>query len=132
MWCEHGDHGDLVIEIAIIAIAHYHTEHHMENAKDNGDFHFVAIVKDDLVAGRNLPNRIHAKRIRRIHKTRLRIQLQIIVFHHCRRIVFDLPVRTEYVQRFGEDIVVNETGVHRECAHQEDNVSAAEENVPDL
>ena len=42
------------------------------------------------------------------------------------------PLRSEEVERFGEDVVIYETGVHREQAHQQNDVSASEESFENL
>ena len=42
------------------------------------------------------------------------------------------PRRAEDVDRLGEDIVVDEAGVDREQAHQQDDVATAEEDGGDL
>ena len=41
-------------------------------------------------------------------------------------------MRSKDVERLGEDVVVDEAGVDGEERHQEDDVSAAEEDVEDL
>ena len=44
----------------------------------------------------------------------------------------DFPRRAEDVERSGEDVVVDETRVHGEHAHHEDDVPAAEEDAEHL
>lgn len=43
-----------------------------------------------------------------------------------------LPTAAENVERFGEQIVVDEARVHGEHAHEQHDVSSGEENVPDF
>lgn len=47
-------------------------------------------------------------------------------------IVVHRPIGTEDIERFGEHVVVNQTGVHGEKAHEENYITTAEENIPDL
>lgn len=51
----------------------------------------------------------------------------------CKSIVeICFPVRWKYIYRFGEAVVINETGVHGKHAHQQDNVSSTKEDIPNL
>jgi len=43
-----------------------------------------------------------------------------------------IPAGAEYVERLAVDVVVHETRVDAERAHQQDDVAAAEKHVPDL
>lgn len=43
-----------------------------------------------------------------------------------------VPGGVEQLDRLGEDVVVDQTSVHREKAHQQDDVSAAKEHVKNL
>lgn len=53
------------------------------------------------------------------------ILLFVLEFHGC-------PRTAEYVDTLGEDVVVYESGVYRETAHQKNNVSPVEECQPNL
>ena len=55
-------------------------------------------------------------------------------FHRGDRVLGDghLPRRTEDVDGLGKDVVVDEAGVDGEDGHEEDQVPAAEEDLPDL
>lgn len=44
----------------------------------------------------------------------------------------DPPTRAEHVNGLGEDVVVEEAGVDGEERHEQDDVAAAEEDLPDL
>ena len=44
----------------------------------------------------------------------------------------DAPARSEQVEGLGEAVVVDEAGVDGEHAHQQDDVAALKEGVPDL
>lgn len=110
-----------------------HTEQHVDYAEDDRYLHLVRVLEDDLVQRCHLPDRIEPERVRRlgvIHA--LRIQLQCLVGHHGRGVVVGPPGRSEHVQRFREDVIVHEARVHRKHAHQEDNVPATKEDVPDF
>ena len=43
-----------------------------------------------------------------------------------------VPAGAEYVERLAVDVVVHETRVDAERAHQQDDVATAEKHVPDL
>jgi len=43
-----------------------------------------------------------------------------------------VPAGAENVERLAEDVVVQQAGINTESAHQQDDVSASEEYVPDL
>ena len=45
--------------------------------------------------------------------------------HSPRGVGGEVPSRVEDVQRLGEDVVVQESGVHREQTHKQDDVPAA-------
>lgn len=52
---------------------------------------------------------------------------------HCTRAVCGhLPGRGEEGERLGEDVVVEDTGVHREYAHKKDDVTTSERHFEDL
>lgn len=105
----------------------------MNNAENYRDLHFVRVLEDDLVQGGHLPHRVHSQRIGTLQKVlRTRIQLQHGIVDDRRFVVVDAPAGAKQIQRLGEDIVVDQTGVHREHAHQQNDVATTEEDVPDL
>jgi len=55
-----------------------------------------------------------------------------LVGHNSGFIVVARPRGSKDVERLGEDVVVNEPRVAREKAHQQNDITPAEENVPDL
>ena len=111
----------------------------MDNPKDEGDLHLVSVEKADLVGSR-LPDRINTEGIGGIG-----ILAWVLGVEHHRGFQVDrarvaggegqvlgTPVGTEDVHGLAEDVVVDEAGVDREDAHQEDDVAASEEDVEDL
>ena len=52
--------------------------------------------------------------------------------HDGAGVVIDRPLTAKEIHRLREDIIVDEASVAREETHQEDDVTTAEENVPDL
>ena len=61
-----------------------------------------------------------------------RIQLQILVRHNCRHVVIDRPVWPKYVQWLREHIIVDKARVHGVQTHQQNDITAPKEDVPDL
>ena len=118
--------------------AQSHAKDHVNQAKDQRDFHFIRVQKDDLV-GRRLPNRIDAKDIRvafvltkvsRIqHERALKAVHGGIAWPQLNIIG---PVASKDVDRFAKDVVVNEAGVDAKKAHHGDDVAAAEKDVENL
>jgi len=43
-----------------------------------------------------------------------------------------VPAGAKNVQRFAVDVIVHKSGIHAECTHQQNDVSAAEKHVPNL
>lgn len=147
------DDGDLIVHVAVVLQAHYDSEHHVAHAENDGNFlqakvsvslwsiaeeyalssyHFESVLENDLVSRRHLPHRIHAERVRRVREVDPRVELQLFVIAYRGHVVLRPPVRAEQVDRFGEDVVVDEPRVHREDAHQEDDVATSEEDVPNF
>lgn len=54
--------------------------------------------------------------------------LPSIIFKHGD----DMPRRAKDVERFGEAVIVDEASIYGEYAHEQDQVTPAEEGVPDL
>lgn len=44
----------------------------------------------------------------------------------------DAPARAEDVERLREAVVVNESGIHREHTHHQDDISPVKKHVPHL
>ena len=117
-------------------------ETHLNDSNDDRELHFDRIGECDLIL-RHLPNGIQSKWIRSAGKHLLIISIQRIIvrrwfqchrFHFVQIFIAELhsPRRSEDVQRFGEDIVVNETRVDREETHEENDVSSTKEDRPDF
>ena len=89
---------------------------YMNDTNNNRHLHLVRVGEDERIVGA-MPAGIEAKGIyvasvHEIHDSR------ILNRRH-------LPARMEEVQRFREDIVVDEAGVDGEQAHEEDDVTTA-------
>lgn len=60
------------------------------------------------------------------------IKLQINISHNGGFVIINSPTRPKDIDRFGEEIVVDEACVHGEETHEEYNVTAGKEDVPDF
>lgn len=120
-----------VLEVAMVEESNDDAENHVNDSEDDRNFHLVSVLEDDLVQRSHLPHWIETDRVSAMEVVR-RIQLQSLVGHDCAGVVVNLPTRAEDVKRLREDVVVDQSGVHREQSHQEDDVATAEENIPDL
>ena len=74
--------------------------------------HLVRVGKDECVF-RAMPAGIQSEGVR------------VAVRDTIGRTIREVPSRMEQVKRLGEDVVVDETGIHREHAHEKDNVTTA-------
>lgn len=105
----------------------------MYHAEYDGKFHLVRVQEYNFVLSQH-PNWIYTQRIR-IDLVGIRgIQHDCLVPLHMPGINFgaDLPLGAKYVDRLGEQIVVNGSGVDGEQTHEKYDVPATEEDVPDL
>lgn len=81
----------------------------------------------------HLPDRVDAERVRVLQVVvGVGVQLQQLVALQRGAVVVVPPRRAEYVQALREYVVVYEARVHREQAHEQDDVATAEEYIPDL
>ena len=86
----------------------------MYNAENDGHFHLERVGEHESVE-RPVPARVQAEWI------------PITVIYGCDEgsvIIRESPARMPEMERFGENVIVHEAGIHREHAHQQNNVSA--------
>jgi hypothetical protein len=91
----------------------------VDNAENDGHLHIVRVREDELVV-RAVPARVQAEVV----------GVSIWSHGYSHSAVFEsgkVPSRVPEVKRLGEDVVVDQTGVHREQAHEKDNVTTAKE-----
>ena len=116
------------------------SEKHLHYADDDGKLHLKRIGERNGITA-HLPRRIQAERIRiaakhfhgRIHGQIVRIEVErgpvlerkVIANAHA-------PRRSEYIDRLGEDVIVNDTRVDAKNAHKQDDVAASVEYLPHL
>ena len=110
-------------------------EQHLQHAEQHRDLHLEGVLEGDPIGG-DLPDGVEAEAVRRAVETGAVLGRQQ---QRLRVVVVDLlvleavaPGRAEDVDRFGEDVVVDEAGVDGEQAHQQDDVAAAKEDGGDL
>lgn len=116
----------------MVKVAHGDTKQHVDHAKNDRDLHLVSILEYDLVVGQ-LPDRVQADWIGITQVVvRRRVEHDELVTEYLVSSDVGPPVRSKHVQGLGKDVVVYEAGVHREQAHQEDDVAAAKKYIPDL
>ena len=109
-------------------------EGHVEDGYDDGQLHLVGIQENDLVLCAD-PHGIQSERIGSLSVVagfRFRIQHdgRFLLQHFVRDV--DFPRRAENVERTREDVVVDETRVHGEKAHHQDDVAPAKEDTEHL
>jgi hypothetical protein len=125
---------DVTTEVEVVPDREGHTEQHVQNPNDNRDLHFVPVEEGNLVLSQ-LPNRVNSDGVGVLVVAVLGVEHDVL---HCKQTIVRhprlvrVPVRAEDVEALAEDVVVYDSGVEGEDAHEENNVSAAEENVPDL
>jgi hypothetical protein len=95
----------------------------MSDTKNNRHLHLVRVREDERVL-RVVPARVEAKGIR----VAIGVALDALALANLR----ELPTRVEEVECLGEEVVIDEAGVHGESAHEQDDVTAVEEGPDNL
>ena len=84
----------------------------MNNTEDDRKLHLVRVCENKRIFS-SVPAGIDTHGI------------SMAIGHSPRGVGGEVPSRVEDVQRLGEDVVVQESGVHREQTHKQDDVPAA-------
>ena len=94
---------------------------HVDDTKHDGHLHLVRVREEELVVG-TMPGRVKTEGIGVTIRDR---------GHRLSPVMLrPRPARMEDVQRLGEDVVVEESGIDGEKTHEQDDVpTAASESV---
>lgn len=111
---------------------HEHAEYHMDDAKDDGQLHFVRIQEYNLVLGKH-PNWIHTQRIRVLFVIIFsRVQFHKLINHDCFIVEPYVPTRPEYVYWSWEYVIIDDASVNGKQTHEKYNVTAGEKYIPNF
>lgn len=98
---------------------HAHAEDHVHDAEDDGQLHLERVLKYNLVASER-PDRVYTQDIGSLQivtGTLLRQQIQFRIILCISKIDICPPTGSEYVKRFREHVVVDQTAVDGEETH---------------
>merc|ERR1712054_386846 len=114
--------GEFVTEMDHVHSLNDDTKCHVDDAKNDGHFHFHRVSEADVVAAPS-PPRIHTKQVRHVRVLESLGHLSTVAFN-----LMDLVACSEQVERDRSDLVVDETHVNGRDRHDHEEVTPTERN----